>query len=350
MTQGLISKVDYATWDGFVDSQTEARYCYLTGYGIALEEVYHLKPYYYAIWEDNCIKAVLPAFVVGLPWARHCVSIPFSQFGGPLFDHSAENIEELYDHLTLGLLRTVGADSIEMRGLNALAPSKNTSRAATNEQFEYAILDLEASEDQLFREKFDHSVRKAVHKAEREGIYALEDSSEACLVREFYPRYLRAMKRLGTPPHPIDYFIALRRHLGDRLRVYWAVHGDRFVSGLMGVSTAKRVNILYIVSDEKYHELRPNDLVHWRFIQWACSSGHKWFDFGVARYQGQYRFKRKWGTDFHPYRITNFNLSGRTVKAHVELHHKVLSWIWARFVPLRLTPIVGRYLRRLYTQ
>jgi len=212
------------------------------------------------------------------------------------------------------------------------------------------VLDLETSESEMFNSKFDHSVRKAVHKAEREGLNAVEESSEACLTQEFYPRYLRMMKHLGTPPHPLEYFVALRRHLPDRLKVFWAVHQGRFVSGLMGISTGKRANILHIVSDEEYHHLRPNDLVHWRFIQWARNNGYKWFDFGVARYEGQRQFKKKWGTILQPYRIAHFSTSGKKAGVPLGSHRSVVSWLWANLVPLRVTALLGKHLRKVYTR
>ena len=60
----------------------------------------------------------------------------------------------------------------------------------------------------------------------------------------------------------------------------------------------QRVVITQTISAADDWSLRPNDLTHWAFVAWACRHGLRWFDFGSARYEGQRRFKEKWGCSF----------------------------------------------------
>jgi len=346
----ILTDADTGMWDDYVDSNVEARYSHLVAYRRVLQDVYRFQPHYTALFLDGRVKGILPAFVVGLPWARKCISVPFSQFGGPIIDILEEGMPQVVERMAAEAVVGTKSRRIEMRGLVEGIPSLQGAIISTTRTYDYAVLDLDVSESELFSGRFEHSVRKAIHKAEREDVSSVEDSTSSCIERYFYPLYLRTMKRLGTPPHPIDFFLSLRYHFADRMKIFWAVYRGKYVSGLLGISTAKRVNILYIVSDERFRDVRPNDVVHWAYIQWARRNGYRCFDFGVARYDGQRQFKRKWGTTFHPYRILRFDERGVKEFPGKASSHKLLVDIWKYMVPLKATAVLGKHLRRIYAQ
>ena len=114
---------------------------------------------------------------------------------------------------------------------------------------------------------------------------------------DFFALYQLSMKRLGSPPHPLRYFTELWHGFGLDMRIFWAIKGGVRIAGLLGFVCGPRVAIVNIVSDERYWEFRPNDLIHWEFIRWAKEQGLGWFDFGSVRYAGQEQYKAKWGCD-----------------------------------------------------
>ena len=138
--------------------------------------------------------------------------------------------------------------------------------------------------------------------------------------------------------------------LGARLRIFWALRGTVKLAGLLGFACGQRVSITNIVSDERYWDLRPNDLVHWEFVKWASAEGYRYFDFGSVRYGGQRQFKSKWGcvlADSGYYFLAphgagaaqeTFDSSSGTMQA--------ASKLWARLMPPEMAQRLGPVLRR----
>ena len=162
------------------------------------------------------------------------------------------------------------------------------------------------------------------------------------------------MGRLGSPPHPLSYFVECRRAFGERLRIFWAITAGQRVAALLGLSCGQRVTIINTVSDERYWKLRPNDLVHWEYIRWAHENGYGWFDFGSVRYAGQEQFKRKWGCSMLD--SGRFFLLPEGIQRGAKTFDSsgaVMAWAsgtWSRWVPsfmaVRLGPILRRNLMR----
>lgn len=158
------------------------------------------------------------------------------------------------------------------------------------------------------------------------------------------------MKRLGSPPHGLEYFLNAFTYLKDNIEFFWAEFEEKPVAGLLGWKSGQRIQITDTVSDPNFWDKRPNDLVHWEFVKWAVTQGFKYFDFGPVRYQGQERYKRKWGCDFYDYSYYYFPVNQKiaTKKPLDETHPliRALSFLWQRFVPLGLTPWLGKYIRK----
>ena len=59
-------------------------------------------------------------------------------------------------------------------------------------------------------------------------------------------------------------------------------------------------------SDRRHWELRPNNLVMWTAIDWACRRGYRQLDFGRSELdnEGLRDFKRRWGAMELPLRYS----------------------------------------------
>jgi lipid II:glycine glycyltransferase (peptidoglycan interpeptide bridge formation enzyme) len=288
--------VEADRWDAFVEAHPEGRFSQLWGYR-CIESVYGYRPFYIAVEREGRLVGVLPTFGASSRlFGRRQISQPFSEYGGFLLD---EALDEQQARFVLErvreMLRELGTPLLEIHGDQGHGPARAHLAVANPQQL--ACLDLTRSEEDLWGKVISRHVRKAVNKAEREGLTCVEDSDERTIASVFYPLYLRSMSRLGAPPHPLAYFTACRAALGRRMRIYWAVKDGTKIAGLLGFACGRRVSIVNIVSDERFWELRPNDLVHWEFVKWARTAGHRHFDFGSVRYAGQEQFKSKWGCE-----------------------------------------------------
>jgi hypothetical protein len=340
---------DAAKWDSYVEGHAQARFCHLYGYR-CLESVYGYTPRYAAFLKDNRIVGVLPAFEVkSLLFGRRLVSQPFSEYGGLLLDEnlSQQDVDEI-----IGYLResTAGTRALEMHGRLGIGLHDCGQHLLKSNDQSYAYLPLDTPIDVLWSKIITYQVRKAVQKAQRSNLTVVERSDPETLVRDFYPFYLQSMKRLGVPPHSLQYYLQCQTAYGDRMKIFWAMRDGTPLAGLLGFSCGKRVNIINIVSDERGWEARPNDLVHWEYIQWAHAAGFKYFDFGSIRYEGQLHFKKKWGCTIedHGYyflrkdngseEMATFNSSSTAMQR--------FSGIWSRFVPQPIGSAIGPLLRK----
>ena len=69
------------------------------------------------------------------------------------------------------------------------------------------------------------------------------------------------------------------------------------IAGLLGFACGTRVNIINTVSDPDHWNLKANDLLHWEAIKRTAAAGHRFFDFGSVRYEGQSTVQEEMGND-----------------------------------------------------
>ena len=342
---------DARRWDQFVESHPESRFCHLYGYR-CLKQVYGYRPRYFAFLKGEQIVAVLPAFEArSLFLGRRLVSQPFCEYGGLLLNPAADvaDLEEIFGHLRQFLTER-GISGLELHGRQGIH-LPGCERFLTRCNTEHcAYLPLEGSLEEIWSNVVTYQVRKAVQKAERCGLTTEERSDPEVITRDFYPSYLGAMARLGVPPHSLDYYLRCQAAFGDRMRIFWAIHKGRPIAGLLGFSCGRRVSILNIVSDERFWELRPNDLVHWAYIRWAHTAGFKVFDFGSVRYEGQLRYKQKWGCtiDDHGYfflsAAENSSKTGTFDSSSPTMQR--FSKLWSRYMPGPVGRFIGPFVRK----
>jgi len=352
----MIELCEYAgnreEWDGFVEGHPESRYFQLVGYKNALEETYGYKSKYLLARRNGEVVAVLPAFIFNGRLGRsRLISSPFAEYGGLLGDHLAEeDVKDISSRLR-GMMQEESIAYLEIHaGLGVSSPHMKTA-FVEKQMYHYAVLKL-LSADEMWKNVIDYQVRKAVNKAEKAGLTSYQESTEEAIRRKFYPLYLISMKRLGTPPHPQSLFLNYAKHLSDNLKIFFVDTPDgKTISGLMGFALNKRVHIVHIASDPEYWGKRPNDLAHWEFVKWASENQYELFDFSVVRYEGQARYKKKWGVQLYDYSyyylfpeasakkdITPVDPSLWTVRS--------FAWLWRQCVPLRVTGAIGPTLRK----
>ena len=343
---------DQQRWDTYVQGHPESRFCHLFGYR-CLKEVYGYSPFYFAFQKREQLVGVLPAFETSsLFFGRRLISQPFSEYGGLLLDPDLDShdFEELLQHVKT-FIANRDLRGLEMHGRSGVVQDWPNYLTKSNDQ-SLAFLPLDRPLDEIWNKVITYQVRKAVQKAERADVEVIERADEETIVRDFYPLYLSSMKRLGVPPHGIQYYLHCRAAFGDRMKIFWALYKGKPISGLLGFSCGKRVSIINIVSDESFWEIRPNDLIHWEYIKWAHAAGFQYFDFGSIRYEGQLRYKKKWGctiTDHGYYHLAgakskeaatsqSFDSSSGTMKRFSDL--------WAKYVPEAVGRVVGPVLRK----
>ncbi len=330
---------DEEEWDRFIVEKPEARFVYLTGFKRTVEEIYRLTPFYLLFRKEEKISNVLPLFLLrNLKGERILVSLPFSEYGGLL---SREGREEILEEVGR-LKRTLRIKGVEIHGGIGLKEKSNHFYYLPLGY--YALLELSHIEE--LERNLQHSVRKNLKKARQWGLRVISGGKEF-LKDKFYPLYLLSMKRHGSPPHPLSFFQSLASHLGDYMRLIIVEWKDKPIAGLLGWSLKHTFHITHTVSDHKFWFLRANDLAHWEMIKIAIKEGKKVFDFGPVRYEGQKRYKTKWGVTLFPYYYLYFPPSFTPHPSDPQAPlYRVLSFLWKKTIPLPLTPLLGKPIRK----
>jgi predicted N-acyltransferase len=339
-----------SSWDAFVQGHPQGRFIHLTGFKKTVEAVYKLRPNYWVYGQAGEVKAVFPSFFhKSILYGKRLVSQPFSEYGGILLFPGLEARRKLeilaeFPAVIEKSRQKESFDYVEMRCFPELE-GLDSGLFQKESLYSYGTLRLDKNLDVW--NHVDYSVRKNIKKARSSNLKLQAGAGAEEIKHVFYPLHVQSLKRLGSPPHPLAYFLALQNNFKDRMMIFIARHEETPISALLGWAVGSSVQITDIVSDERYFPLRGNDFLHFELIQWAVSHGYKCFDFGPVRYPGQMRYKKKWGLEFHEY--SYFYIPFGKMKKPLSdrsLFGRTASTVWKHLVPRGVAARAGKFLRR----
>ncbi len=341
---------DREEWDTFVTNHPEGRVCHFIGYRNIIVDTFGYEPIYLCLKRNGNLVGVFPSFLIKRIFNRKIlVSQPFIEYGGLLANTLSQDEIAEFKKKILQLLNLYGVSLLQIHGGFGIDKESLTTIALRIPLYKYAILPLSSSEH-VWHNLISRQARKAVRKAKRMGLHCFEETTENSICSYFYPLYLKSMKRLGSPPFSRKFFLNHLKYLSNKMKLFLARDGSNVVSALLGFMGNQRIHITFSVSDPNSWRKRPNDLVHWEFIRWACDNGYRYFDFGTVRYQSQSQFKEKWGVelrDFFYYYI--FRESKKKVALPLNSSSrkiKFFSSLWRKYVPDPLAKLFGPFLHK----
>jgi hypothetical protein len=284
-------------------------------------------------------KSLLPLMEVD-SWltGRRGVALPFTDHCDPLSE-SAADVQRLFQN-ALAWGRSRGWKSIELRG-----GRKDLSPAPASLAFYGHRLDLAAAEPRLF-ERMDGSARRAVRKAEKDGVtVAISESEEA--VRDYYVLQCMTRKRHGLPPQPWRFFLNVwRRILSDHQgMVALAAWRGAKIAGAVYFHRGGRAVYKYGASDVRRQEVRANNLVMWEAIKWLAAHGVTTLHLGRTSLanEGLRRFKLNLGAVEDRLEYVKFDLQRNCFQTETD---GVAGWHNAVFhrLPVCLARTAGELL------
>lgn len=166
---------------------------------------------------------------------------------------------------------------------------------------EYAV-NLEGGVDKLWK-SIDHNKRRNIKKAMKEGVEVVQSHNYEDL-RTFISMYEATGKRRGFSTYRPSWFEAMWKTFKPELStVFLAYWKGKSVSGVYIVIYGKIVYALSAGSRTEGWEVRPNDILHWKAMEWACQNGYSKYDMGTVSEPppteessdwGLWRWKREW--------------------------------------------------------
>lgn len=280
-------------WDELVARHPDASIFHTRGWLEALRRTYGYEPVVFTTTESGPLENGLVLCCVRTWLSRRLVSLPFSDHCQPLADAAGD----------LGLLCAAARAEVEQRHWRSceIRP-RHASVACLEEGRSYLLhdLDLARPAEQILAAFHPSSTRRAIRKAEREGVQCETGSSDA-LLSAFYGLLRRSRRRHGVPPQPLAWFRNLRTCLRDALALHIASKDAVPIAALLTITYRDTLTYKYGGSDARHHRLGAMPLLFWRAIQQAQARGLRVLDLGRSDLDqpGLAAFKEHLGASRH---------------------------------------------------
>jgi CelD/BcsL family acetyltransferase involved in cellulose biosynthesis len=274
-----------------------------------LAEVYGFRPFAFVLLDESRrAVAGLPVLEIGGRARRpRWISLPFTDVCGPIGGAAAA--------------ATLAAEAEAARSAAGVASLEIRSRVEGVEpQRQPALvheLDLSPGADAV-EASFRSSVKRNIRTAERGPAAVRVADVESDVTDLYYGLHVQMRRRLGLPAQPRRFFRQLWVHmLASGLGRAMLVEVDgKAVAGAIFLTWNRTVIYKYGASNPRYWPLRPNNLLFWDAIKWACANGYERLNFGRTDLDAPSlrRFKLGWAPNEYPLEYTVFGqlqLTGR---------------------------------------
>ncbi len=204
------------------------------------------------------------------------------------------------------------------------------------------VLDLTQGPDALFKQLNQYR-RKSIRQAAKRGVEIFEASTPEHILAyyDIRARWKQTpRKRILYEAPPVQEF-ERRYRLRESIRLFLARYEGKIVAGLaLRFFPGGLLEFANAASLDEFFDLRPNDLLYWRAIEWACSEA-----FPRASLGGAHPFLRRFGGTVIP--IYRYRLDRTWLRRH-DLREAVLDKgrVGMRKMPRPLENAVRRLLGR----
>lgn len=254
------------------------------------------------------------------------VSLPFSDHCEPLIDN-----RDVLDAILLQMTRKIKAGDwryVEIRPITC-EPSFH-AELSRFDTYHLHRLNLDLSEEQLFRGFHKDCIQRKIRRAEREKLEYEEGTSEE-LLHKFYRLVVMTRRRQHLPPQPLKWFRGLIAAFGNNIKIRVASKDGVPVASILTLSHKKSMVYKYGCSNAAFNNLGGTALLFWRTIQEAKASGLEELDMGRSDLDnpGLVAFKE------------HFGASGKLISYWTCPHSKAgLPSVWKKQVAGRMVSVV----------
>jgi Acetyltransferase (GNAT) domain len=334
----LLDPLNDPRWDELVDRHPRASVFHSRGWLEALKRTYGHEPIVLTSSGQGPLTNGLVLCRVRSWRSKRCVSLPFSDHCEPLLDRQ-EDLPALVGFL-IDETRRQRWHSIELRP-RFVSPDGLSIGAS------YCLhtLDLAPPAERIFGGLHPSCARRAIRRAEREGLTYEAGSSER-LLSSFYGLLRLTRRRHGLPPQPLTWFRNLIACLGDGLTIHVASRAGLPIAAILTLSFKKTMVYKYGGSDVRHHRLGSVPFLFWCAIQDAKARGLTGMDLGRSALDqpGLIAFKDHMGASRTT--LTYYTWpAGRTASARAGSVGRAVRWVVGR-LPDAVLDFSGRVLYR----
>jgi lipid II:glycine glycyltransferase (peptidoglycan interpeptide bridge formation enzyme) len=282
-----------ARWIEFTLSHAQANIFHHPAWINLLVKCYDYNAFLVTVEDEHKIHSGVPVIYVNSQLTgRRLISLPFTDHCIPLSE--SENSLGCLTEKLINLPQSYRNIPLELRW-NYPDHPKLTSHSP----YVFHTLQLSPKVD---------DVAIGLHPTHRRNIRIAQENGVRVVLgkdleqlKEFYKLHLQTRRRQGVPVQPWRFFELIREELFNQGLgfVLLAYKDKNCLAGAVFLHWNKTLTYKFGASDFKSLELRPNNLLFWKAIQWGCENDYKVFDLGRTDLEnsGLRRFKKGWGAD-----------------------------------------------------
>jgi hypothetical protein len=337
----IIDPTGEAAWDRKLLEFPACTFFHSSAWARVLKESYGFGARYILGEEKGHPCGILPLMEAdNWPKGRRGISLPFTDECAVLTKESRTQKELIRLAMDEGQRR--GWKYLELRGGSDFLPEARPSLS-----FYGHDLELEGGEEQLF-ERLDSPVKRAVRKAAKAGV-SVEAANDLEAMRTFFDLHGKTRRKHGTPPQGFGFFENIHRHVLSK------DHGFVMIARLFGKPVAaaiyfhfgRKAIYKFGASDDRFQEVRGNNLVMWEAIRRLAAHGFASLNLGRTSLanEGLRRFKLSWGAsesrvDYYKYDFRRGSFAedrdratGWQTRIFQLLPNSVFRWVGALLYP-----------------
>lgn len=326
---------DRPQWDEYVRS-TQSRIEHLFDWGEVYRQAFECRIVRLISESAGRINGVLTIFIIpkSILGKGYASSLP----GGICADDKA-SAEELLD-FAIGLIKDAEIPYLKLREcVNQISDE----RLATRSEFTYVI---ETHHQQAADIWAKIKSRRNIRRAQSAGLVIRWDNG---ILPDFYRVYSINMRDLGTPAIPYAYFKEIHDRFPRQIALLTVSYRGKVIGGMFFDIWKDTIHYSLGSSLRHYFQYRPNDLMYWEAIVYACENGFRILDLGSSiEGSGNAIFKEKYLAK--PTRLVyQYYLNTRKTipDSRGGSMYPYFRMIWQR-LPLTcadaLSPLIRRYL------
>lgn len=302
----MIEKPNIELWNSFLSKLSEGNFEQSYEYGEISKEAFSRTEVIRLAIKNEAESDNYDAVFQGTYSRYMGLGMSLEAMRGPLMQRGSENslffierfIKEIEDCCKKNRIIRIRIWVPDIWGINKIFDRLNY--VEVNKLNSY-IIDFSNGIEKLWK-SIAHNKRRNIRKAGKKGveIYQSHDYEDFMI---FYSMLEEAKKRGDFSIYPFSWYDACwKLYPRDLLRIFLAGWRDKLVSSVFTVSHGDTVYALGAGSLKEGWKARPNDIMHWKVMEWASQNGYNKYHMGLIpeptpRARGIWRWKREWKGD-----------------------------------------------------
>jgi len=342
----LYNDFEMEKWDDFIKAHPKGTPFHLSCWLKTINKTYEFIPFLYVCQgNNNDFLGVFPCFLLkNILTKSRIVSLPFSDYGGPLVK---DNILEYETELVRTALK-------EHRGSVKYFEVRNNIRGnldlVCHNYYKRHILALQRDPSEIYNFLDKRTIQYSIRKAEKTGV-KIKENNTLNGMEEFYKLNMLTRKKHGVPHQPKIFFKNLLNEviLNGYGFILQATYNSNIIASSIFLNVANQIYYKFNASDpESLKKTTPNHLLTWELVKKGVAENYHFIDFGRTSPDnpGLIRYKDMWGmkcTDLPYYYYPK--IAGASSTEESKWHYKAATKMW-RLIPNAATEKLSTFLYR----